>query len=39
MPKPEEFKYNKVKFDEPELEKAWHKVMLSRKKNKTKLKY
>ena len=39
MAKPNEFKHNKVKFDEPELEAVWQKAMASRKKNKTKLKY
>ena len=39
MPKPIKFKYNKAKFDEPELEEAWQRAMVSAKKNKTKFKY
>ncbi len=39
MTKPNNFKHNKVKFDEPELEAVWQKAMASVKKHKTKFKY
>lgn len=37
MAKPIKFKYNKAKFDEPELEEAWQKAMISAKKTRLNL--